>query len=87
MIVVVSPEGAVALIEPSEFRAFKVIAAPDVDLDGVLRRAGAGQAVSDDLVGIAGAWLLEQAGDLADQAEWRTGYDAMVAYAESKGWL
>ena len=87
MIVVISSEGAVTLTDPSEFRAFKVVAASDVDVDTALRRAGAGHAISGDHVGIAGGWLLEQAGDLADQAEWRSGYDAMVSYAESKGWL
>ena len=31
--------------------------------------------------------LLRMAGDLAGDSEWLAGFEAMVAYAQSKGWV
>jgi hypothetical protein len=87
VIVVISAEGSVALTEPSEFRGFKVVAAPEVDIDEALRRNEAGRSSGDAQVLISVSWLLEQVSELANHAEWRSSFQAMVSYAESRGWL
>ena len=80
---------ATALREPEDFKAFKLTAI-GVDERGALHRAlGPLGSVDDDG---AHAWLKLDgvralAGEVATSASWLQSFDAMVAYAASKGWL
>ncbi len=88
MIVVVPATGAVELTEPSVLTAFSCTTSTDVDLDARLRDSHAGHVLEDHEgeVGIRIDWLLAQAGTLGEDATWRSGFDKMLDYAESKGW-
>jgi hypothetical protein len=78
-----------ALREPEDFTAFK-LTTPGYSAPGPLDRAlGELGSVDDDGTH---AWLTIDgvralAGDLADSPSWSESFDAMVAYAGSKGWL
>jgi hypothetical protein len=81
MVIVVQGD-EVRVDEPSDFKGFKVVIHGDDDsaLEGVGRL--------DDL---DTAWIQIEAvrrlvGNAADQT-WEDGYDAMLAYARTKGWL
>ncbi|MFD0439958.1 hypothetical protein [Streptomyces chartreusis] len=87
MIVEISRTGSITLTQASEFRSFKVVAAPGTDLDEALRAAGAGRTADGDHVAVETCWLLTAAGSLAEEPGWRSGYDAMISYAASKGWF
>lgn len=80
--------GAPVLRDPADFKGFKVV------VKGSRDRV----AIADALEGVA-TWVDEGhvavdrdavrrlAGDHAKDPEWEKGYAAMIAYAESKGWM
>jgi len=74
------PAGGKATLEDADnFKTFKIVlAAPDVALGPVGRRDGGYGWVSV-------AWL--QANGWPDDADWRAGFNAMLAYAEASGWI
>jgi hypothetical protein len=81
MVIVVQGD-QVRLDEPSDFKGFKVVVHGDdtsaIDTVGRLEDA--------DVAWIQIEAVRKLAGDAADQ-EWEEGYDAMLAYARTKGWL
>jgi hypothetical protein len=82
-------EPAVTLHEPEDFKAFKLTTLGSGEASAVDRALGALGSVDDDGTH---AWLKLDAvrtlaGELADSASWSDGFDGMVAYAGSKGWL
>lgn len=86
MIVAVSAEGKVTLQELDDFRRFHLVPAAraqDAGLDGALHSVGARR--DGDHALIPQEWLRAQGADRG--GEWRDGFDAMVKYAGSKGWV
>lgn len=81
MVIVVEGD-QVRLEEPSDFKAFKVVVHGDDTsaIDTVGRLEGA------DTAWVQIEAVRRLAGDAADQA-WEDEYDAMLAYARTKGWL
>jgi hypothetical protein len=81
MVIVV--EGAeVRLDEPTDFKGFKVV----VKGGDASALESVGRLEDDDTAWIQIEAVRRLAGDAADQA-WEEGYDAMLAYARTKGWL
>jgi hypothetical protein len=78
--------GVVRLLEEAVFTEFSVAARGGLDLSGIdaaLRQSGAGlMAGAHALISIA--WIRSQA---TVTQEWLAGFDAMLAFAESRGWL
>lgn len=84
MIVSIDRDGRAGLDDADNFRAFKVTAAcaPEV-LGKAITPIGALD--RDGRAWISRKWLL--ANGREDDAEWRGGFDKMIAYAKEKGWL
>lgn len=88
MIVKVTPQnGSVELVDPHAFDGFHVQAPADAtpsEVSTALGTAGAG-ALQDDHV-----WVrVDQVRGLAPAGDsnWSAGFEAMVAYAQGKGWM
>ena len=78
----------VDLREPDAFDAFKVVAvaiAGDDRLAGALRGVARLEPGGDALVDIDAVHRL--AGERGGDARWREGFDDMVAYARTHGWI
>lgn len=87
MIVVIDERG-VELAEPEDLTRFSArVTVPLPAAGRALLNAGAGALLDDSHVAVREAWLRSRAGGLSDTAEWRDGFDRMLAYAESKGWI
>jgi hypothetical protein len=80
--VIVVQGNEVRLDEPSDFKAFKVV----VHGDDVSAVETVGRMEGPDNAWIQIEAVRKLAGDAADQT-WEDGYDAMLAYARTKGWL
>lgn len=78
---------APVLVEPDDLRRFRVVAAASPDqLPGLAAELGGVVDFSGpDHAWVAVDWLLRVAGRNGS-AEWRTGFDAMQAYAARQGW-
>lgn len=86
MIISVDSQGRPELQDVSNFRAFKLIAASRPAL-ALLKGGSGGVQVADEAVAwVRQDWIVSQSG-LAASAEWRSGFDKMVAFAASKGWI
>jgi len=86
MIVEIDLNDGATLTEPAVFTAFHATAATgDASLVGAAM-GPAGHAAGDGHVWVSIQWLRDTAGD-ADGPEWAEGFDAMVSFAASKGWL
>lgn len=76
------------LLDPSNFAAFDVVAdppnAPEPAVAAALGDLGAGAGADHVWVSVAGVRSLT--GDAAD-ADWETGYQAMLTFAKSMGWM
>jgi hypothetical protein len=85
----IATPATVSLADPDDVRSFKVLArAPEPDperlaqaLEGVGRLEGEGDAFIDVEA------VRRMAGERASDPEWSAGFDAMLAYAGSKGWM
>lgn len=86
MIVTVDGEG-VRLAEPDALDAFHVSATDGIDVDGELRRSGAGWVAGDGDARVAVDWVRGAAVAAGVGATWPDSFDAMLAVAEEKGWL
>jgi hypothetical protein len=70
------------------FDDFHVEVAPDVDLEEALTLAGAGRAIGDGDVYISLPWIRAFMAEREDDdEEWHTGFEGMVGYARSRGWI
>ncbi len=76
-----------SLLEPDVFTAFDVLA-PSLSTDQVLAVLGGhgSPSAEPDHVFVAIAAVRSMAGDAADR-DWEEQFQAMIAYAASKGWL
>lgn len=93
MYIVVAPLAAPTVREPEDFKHLSIIASSRLDVAGVLaglRDIGlASDRAENDHLTIDADALRAIASDAfaADPtSEWHRGFDAMLAYAESKGW-
>lgn len=75
----------VTLEAPEDFKGFKVLATGEgaALADAV---APLGRLEGDDHAFVQPEALIELAGPLADDPDWRERFGAMVAYARGKGW-
>ena len=73
--------------EPADLTRLHVLAAEGLDVDGALRASGLGSLDSDGRVLLDVAALRAAAQALVSEPSWPAGWDAMVAYAATKGWL
>ncbi len=82
--------GAPALLEPDDLQSFKVVVPADaigdeerlaVVVGTIGRPADAGHVFVDIEA------LLDLVPDRRDEPGWRKGFDGMVSYARTKGWL
>lgn len=79
--------GTVSLDEPARFDRFHVLAPAGAGEAAVASVLGDdGREAGDDHVWVRLSALERWAGDAADD-QWRAGFDGMVRYASSKGWL
>jgi hypothetical protein len=86
MIIEVTAAG-VSLRDPRDFRDFHVVLAEGVDLAEALTIAGAGRPTGDDAY-VSSAWVRDVMAEREDDdAEWQTGFEAMLGLARSKGWI
>jgi hypothetical protein len=77
-----------ALLAPGDFGSFKVSIRGGDDREQAARAlAGVGDWVDDGHVAVSPDAVRGLAGDAAAAAEWEEGFDAMLAYAKSKGWI
>jgi hypothetical protein len=80
---------ALALLEPDDFKSLKVVvhapASRQDDLAQALAPVGAVDAEGNALLAIDA--LKRLAGDRADDPQWLAGFDAMVRYARTRGWV
>lgn len=80
--------GAVALLEADDLKAFKLVAGGDSDGRDLATALGSvGTMADEDHAWIRIDALRELAGDRAEDPDWIAGFDGMVAYAASKGWV
>lgn len=85
MDVVLKTTAAAVLRDADNFRGFKVVAPAGSDLAAL---AAANPQLVTGLQGEDHLWLLVAAvAALGPEGEWRQGYDRMIAFAASKGWL
>jgi hypothetical protein len=88
MIVSITRDDEVRLLEPSDFKRFHVSAAEGADVDQALRSRQAGwRAAEDGDARISTAWLDKALAAALPDQPWSAEYGAMLAYAASKGWL
>ncbi len=83
MIIDVDAAGKVSLTEADNFRGFKVISrvADKAKLGEALRSAGR---YDGEHAWISKTWLVREA---PKDPNWRSEFDKMVAFAQSKGWV
>jgi hypothetical protein len=88
MIVKILANGTAILEEAGDFSRFHVDAAARVDVDAALRNCGAGHnADASDEAVIAVSWVRSACGALTADANWSEGFQRMLEYAKSMGWL
>jgi hypothetical protein len=87
MIVDVTASG-VSLRDVRVFGDFHVEVGPEVDLAEALTVAGAGRPAGDGDVFVSTAWVRAFMAELEDDdEEWQTGFEAMLGFARSQGWV
>lgn len=79
--------GGIALHDPRTFSDLHVAVHGDVDLQEALTIAGAGRMDGDDAF-VSTRWVRNAISDLGlDDEEWQTGFEAMLGFARSQGWI
>lgn len=73
--------------EPDDLKRLHVLAPAALDVDRALRASGLGSQDTGGRVLLDVAALRAAAQALASAPDWAEGWDAMVAYAGTKGWL
>lgn len=84
MIVTTTRDGT-ALLEPHNFRALHL--QTDGSEEATAAIAGLGRLADDEHVFIPTETLVTLAGPAAAGPDWRSGFDAMIAYAAKHGWV
>ena len=80
---------AVSLADPDDLKSFKVLArAANPEPEGLGRALeGVGRLAEDGDAFIDVEALRRLAGDRAEDPQWMEGFEGMLAYARSKGWM
>jgi hypothetical protein len=87
MIIDVTASG-VALRELRVFDDFHVEVADGVDLGEALTLAHAGRPIGDGDVFVSTSWIRTVMAEREDDdEEWQAGFEAMLGYARSRGWM
>lgn len=86
VIVEVAKDGSVALLEPEDTRAFKLVAPREMDEHDVVQALRSVADVEFDHAWVRQAWIRETS-PLASSGEWQASFAKMLDYARSKGWL
>jgi hypothetical protein len=83
-----STDGAPRLLEPSDFKSFKVVVRGGTDGRAAERGlAPVAEWLGDDHVAVSVDAVRSLAGAEAETPDWQRGFAAMLGYAESKGWM
>lgn len=78
----------VEIIEIDNFKQFHIEASGDTNsLQAQFTQHKVGSVQDAHHAAIAIDFIRAQAGELAQQTEWQTGFNNMLAYAKTKGWL
>jgi hypothetical protein len=75
------------LIDPTNFRELSIVVSDPTAAGVPEALATIGRVEGDDHVFVDQSLLIELAGPLGDDADWRSSFDGMIAYAESHGWV
>lgn len=86
MIISISETG-LALLEPSDFKRFKVVSVLDPEQTAAELREVAVVADGGDAYWISREWIRQAAGALAADGSWQHEFIQMLEYATSKGWV
>ena len=87
MIIDVTASG-VSLRDVRVFDDFHVELADGVDLAEALTVAGAGRPIGDGDIFVSTAWIRRVMSEREDDdEEWQTGFEGMLGYARSRGWI
>jgi hypothetical protein len=79
--------GAAEVREVDDLRRLHVLGPASLDVDRALRAAGLGSQDPDGRVLLDVAALRDAAESLTSDPAWPQGWEAMVAFARSKGWV
>lgn len=81
-------DSGVKLENPAEFTRFEVVSTLDRDrTNSALQSAGVGALREDDHVAVPQSYLRDAAGSAAEEPGWSDGFEKMLGYAQSKGWV
>ena len=82
-------QGGATLLEPTDFKAFKVVAAGLSSADKLHEALAAVGRPDDDgqHVFVEPTWLQSHAGEVAQTDSWKEGLTAMTATAARYGWV
>lgn len=75
------------IVEVDDLKQLSLVAHPDTDLARALITVGAGTLTDADHAMISIEFLREAARAEHDLERWLTEFDAMIAYAATKGWV
>lgn len=82
-----STQDGPTLVASRDFKAFKVVVTGDGGQHLRRELGPLGSWVDGDHVAVSVDALRRMAGDEALAPEWQQGFDGMLGYAESKGWM
>jgi len=84
-----APQQGVSLAEPDDLKSFKVLArGREGDSEGLANALeGVGRLADDGHAFIDADAVRRLAGERANDPDWSSGFDGMLAYARSKGWM
>jgi len=84
----VATQGPPQLLEPGNFKSFKVVVRGGRDPAAADRAlAPVAEWLGDDHVAVSVDAVRSMAGEEAATPEWEDGFVAMLGYARSKGWM
>ena len=77
-----------SLVEPDNFRQFKVVVDADRKSIAEVRKAfsAAGEMADHETCWVSQGWLMAHSGRSAAK-DWLSGFAAMLDYAQKKGWI
>ena len=87
MIVRVDDDLRVTLDEPEDLKGFKVVAPEGADVGAALQGALAGIVSADGGAHLLVAWVRQQALAAGAGDGWEADFEAMLAFAASRGWV
>lgn len=86
MIIRIDDQSRLVLEDASNFRAFKLLASSRHALAPFKLSHHAVEVTDEGVAWVQQGWILAET-QLSTSPEWKSGFDGMVAFAASKGWL